>query len=240
MANMGIAKNLWSVGDKVGIDLNGTVGSLAINGKYYAFILGFDHNASIEGTNTIHFQFGMNASGTKIAFVDSAYGNQTSGDFFTMKTASSNSGGWAFSRMRTTLMPQFKTAMPSEWRDIISPCTKYSDNNGGGTDRYQYVTSTIDDFFLLSEWEVQGARSYANSSEKNYQAQYDYYANGNSKIFYKYNDTSTYCSLWLRSVRVTNTDSVSFIYSNGNNLGAYYANCSWGLAPAFMVGGNAA
>ena len=38
---MGIAKNLWSVGDKVGIQLNGTVGSLAINGKYYAFILAF-------------------------------------------------------------------------------------------------------------------------------------------------------------------------------------------------------
>lgn len=239
-ARRGIAKNIWSVGDKVGINLNGTVGSLAINGKYYAFILGFDHNASIEGTNTIHFQFGKTADGTKtIAFVDSQFYTQRSGDYFTMNTTNTNSGGWASSRMRTTLMPQFKAAMPSEWRDIISPCTKYSDNTGGGSDTASYVTATTDDIFLLAVYEVHGTRTYANSKEKDYQQQYSYYANGNNKIFYKYNDTSTTCRWWLRSVGATYADSFCYVNTGGS---AYYdyASYSYGFAPGFKVGGNAA
>lgn len=239
-ARRGIAKNIWSVGDKVGIDLNGTVGSLAINGKYYAFILGFDHNASIEGNNTIHFQFGKTSDGTKtIAFVDSQYLTQTIDNYFTMKTLNSNSGGWASSRMRTTLMPQFKAAMSSEWRDIISPCTKYSDNTGGGSDTASYVTSTTDDIFLLAEYEVRGARSNANSNEKNYQAQYDYYANGNSKIFYKYNDTSGACLWWLRSVHAASAYNFCSVYSGGSAYSSEAA-FSLGFAPGFKVGGNAA
>ena len=238
-ARRGIAKNLWSVGDKVGIDLNGTIGSLAINGKYYAFILGFDHNAAIEGMNTIHFQFGMTADGSKkIAFVDSQYDSSTSGKYFTMNTSNTNSGGWASSRMRTTLMPQFKAAMPSEWRDIISPCTKYSDNTGGGSDTASYVTATTDDIFLLAEYEVHGVRTYANGKEKDYQAQYDYYANGSSKIFYKYNDTSTACYWWLRSVYVASLKSFCRVNTNGS-VSNNYARISYGLASGFKVGGAA-
>ena len=131
-------------------------------------------------------------------------------------------------------MPQFKAAMPSEWRDIISPCTKYSDNTGGGSDTASYVTSTTDDIFLLSEWEVQGARTYANSNEKNYQAQYDYYANGNSKIFYKYNDTSTACYWWLRSVYAPYTNLFCFVYTDGS-ANYYNANYSLGVASGFKV-----
>ena len=239
-ARRGIAKNIWSVGDKVGIDLNGTVGSLAINGKYYAFILGFDHNASIEGMNTIHFQFGKTSDGAKtIAFVDSAYLKNTSSNSFIMNTSNTSGGGWASSRMRTTLMPQFKAAMPSEWRDIISPCTKYSDNAGGGVDQAINVTSTTDDIFLLAEYEVHGVRTYANSKEKDYQQQYSYYANGNSTIFYKYNDTSTACIWWLRSVNTNNTRSFCNVNVGGSaNIGS--ADYSIGFVPAFMVGGNAA
>lgn len=240
-ARRGIAKNIWSVGDKVGIDLNDTVGNLAINGKYYAFILGFDHNASIEGTNTIHFQFGKTSGGEKnIAFVDSQYNKQTGGYYFVMNTTMSNSGGWEHSRiMRGVLMFQFKAAMPSEWRDIISPCTKYSDNTGGGSDTASYVTATTDDIFLLAEYEVQGTRTCANSKEKDYQAQYDYYANGNSKVFYKYNDTNTACFWWLRSVYSDSANYFCRVSTNGS-ANANYANYSYGLAPGFIVGGNAA
>ena len=183
----------------------------------------------------IHFQFGKTSDGTKtIAFVDSQYANQTSGNYFTMNTTNTNSGGWASSRMRTTLMPQFKAAMPSEWRDIISPCTKYSDNTGGGSDTASYVTSTTDDIFLLAEYEVHGTRAYANSKEKDYQQQYSYYANGNSKIFYKYNDTSTACRWWLRSVNATAASSFCCVNTDGS-AGTNGANASYGLASGFKV-----
>ena len=239
-ADAGLAPNLWSVGDKVGIQMNGTIGSLALNDKYYAFIIGFNHNSAIEGMNTIHFQFGKTADGTKtIAFVDSQYNANTSGDYFTMNTTNTNSGGWASSHMRNDIMLDFKAALPSEWRDIISPCTKYSDNTGGGSDTASYVTATTDDIFLLAEYEVQGIRSYANSKEKDYQVQYDYYKNGNSKIFYKYNDTSTACRWWLRSVYAANPTNFCIV-GTGGSASYFYASISYCLASGFKVGGNAA
>lgn len=238
-ARRGIAKNIWSVGDKVGIDLNGTVGSLAINGKYYAFILGFDHNASIEGNNTIHFALGMTSNGTRIAFCDSRYNGTGSSAAFRMNTSNSNIGGWNGSQMRTNIMPAFKNAMPSAWRNVIASCTKYSDNTGGGSDTASYVTSTTNYIFLLSEFEVQGARTYANSKEKDYQQQYTYFANGNGKIFYKHDAISTACYWWLRSVNASYSTYFCFVH-NGGGMDSTHAYRSLGVVPCFMVGGNAA
>lgn len=238
-ARRGIAKNIWSVGDKVGIDLNGTVGSLAINGKYYAFILGFDHNAAIEGMNTIHFALGMTSDGTRIAFCDSKYNRQSSGAYFNMQTANTNSGGWSNSYMRSNICPAFKSAMPSAWQNVITSCTKYSDNTGMSSGSASDVTSTTDTLFLLAEFEVQGARRIANSKEKDYQQQYTYFANGNSKVFYKHNTTSTACQWWLRSVCVFNNNYFCHVDTDGS-ANCYYAGYSYGVVPCFMVGGNAA
>ena len=78
--------------------------------------------------------------------------------------------------------------------------TKYTDNtaNGGGN-QASYITATTDYLWLLAEFEVQGARTYANSYEQNYQAQYQYFKSGNSKVAYKYNATGTAVYWWLRS-----------------------------------------
>ena len=62
-AKSGQAANYWSVGDKVGIAVNGSFGGLSYNNTVYAFILGFNHNSSVEGGNSIHFQFGKTAAG---------------------------------------------------------------------------------------------------------------------------------------------------------------------------------
>ncbi len=72
-AKAGQAPNLWSVGDAIGIKINGKFGTLSINDTYYAFIIGFNHNPSIEGNNTIHFQVGRNYRKIDIAFVDGGY-----------------------------------------------------------------------------------------------------------------------------------------------------------------------
>ena len=163
-AQSGQAANLWSAGDKVPIAVKGTVGSLAINGTYYAFILGFNHNSGVEGGNSIHFQFGKNASGTDIAFVDGDYLNTGSSAAFRMNTSNTNSGGWNSSYMRKTICPAFLAALPTEWQNVIVACTKYSDNTGGGSDTASYVTATQDKIWLLGEFEVFGTRSGANLS----------------------------------------------------------------------------
>lgn len=230
-AKSGQAANYWSVGDKVGIAVNGSFGGLSYNNTVYAFILGFNHNSSVEGGNSIHFQFGKTAAGVDIAFVNS-YGSTSTG--FCMNTSNTNSGGWNNSYMRKTICPAFLAALPKAWQNIIAACTKYSDNTGGGSNTASYVTATSDKIWLLSEMEVQGTRSYANSAEANYQKQYDYYRNGNSKVKYQHTATTSACYWWLRSVRAGFTGNFCSVGAGGsaNYIHAYRSD---GFAPGFKV-----
>lgn len=230
-AKSGQAANYWSVGDKVGIAVNGSFGGLSYNNTVYAFILGFNHNSSVEGGNSIHFQFGKTAAGVDIAFVNS-YGSTSTG--FCMNTSNTNSGGWNNSYMRKTICPAFLAALPKAWQNIIAACTKYSDNTGGGSNNASYVTATSDKIWLLSEMEVQGTRSYANSAEANYQKQYDYYRNGNSKVKYQHTATTSACYWWLRSVYAGTTASFCRVYTDGSASNTY-AYGPYGFAPGFKV-----
>ena len=233
----GLAASTWSVGDRKAVALNGTAGGLSLSGTYYCYIIGIDHNSAKEGTNRIHFQFGYIAAsgGVHIAFIDGGYGsNHTSGSYFNMNNANRNSGGWANSRMRTTTIPTFKACLPSDLQAVLKTVTKYSDNTGGGSNTASYVTATTDEIFLLAEWEVFGARSYANSAEQNYQAQYAYYSAGNSKVRYSHSFTGPPADWWLRSVRVDSSYSFCRVNSSGS---ASFNNAyrSYGFAPAFCV-----
>lgn len=230
-AKSGQAANYWSVGDKVGIAVNGSFGGLSYNNTVYAFILGFNHNSSVEGGNSIHFQFGKTAAGVDIAFVNS-YGSTSTG--FCMNTSNTNSGGWNNSYMRKTICPAFLAALPMAWQNIIAACTKYSDNTGGGSNTASYMTATSDKIWLLSEMEVQGTRSYANSAEANYQKQYDYYKNGNSKVKYQHTATTSACTWWLRSVYASTASSFCYVYTDGSAT-TYSAYASLGFAPGFKV-----
>lgn len=233
-AQSGQAANYWAVGDKIGIALSGTVGALSLSGTYYAFILGFNHNSGVEGSNSIHFQFGKTSTGVDIAFVGGNYNSTGSSAGFRMNTNNINSGGWNGSYMRQTICPAFLAAMPTAWQNVIAACTKYSDNTGGGSNTASYVTATSDKIWLLAEFEVHGARTSANSAEQNYQKQYDYYKNGNSKVKYKHNATTTACFWWLRSVRANALSAICYVGRDGSARDAY-AYYSLGFAPGFMV-----
>lgn len=237
ISDAGLASSYFAVGDRKAVALSGTAGSLSLSGTYYCYIIGIDHNSAKEGTNRIHFQFGYTAAsgGVHIAFIDGGYNNSyTSGSYFNMNNANSNSGGWANSRMRTTIIPTFKACLPSDLQAVLKTVTKYSDNTGGGSNTASYVTATTDDIFLLAEWEVFGARSYANSAEQNYQAQYAYYSAGNSKVRYHHSSTGSTAFWWLRSVYAGYSRSFCFVDASG---GAGYngAGISLGFAPAFCV-----
>ena len=246
VSDAGQGANYWSLGDTKKITINGTIGATAIsNLDVDTFILGFNHNSTREGNNKIHFKIGK-INGTPIALVDSKYGtNASSATAFNMNTSNTNSGGWNNSLMRKTILGNsntptaplansFMAALPADLRAVMKPVTKYSDNTGGGNDTASYVTATTDYLFLLSEWEYHGARTYANSAEKNYQAQYDYYKAGNSKVHYKHNATGDACGAWCRSVYASNTYYFCRVYTDGG-AGSGTANISWGLAPGFCV-----
>lgn len=247
VSDAGKGSNYWSVGDAKGITINGKVGATTIsNLAISVFILGFNHNASREGSNRIHFQIGK-INGTLVGLVDGNYSNYTSTTgAFTMNTSNTNSGGWNNSHMRKTVLgsnsasatsPAANTllaALPADLRAVMKPATKYSDNTGGGSDTASYVTSTTDLLPLLSEFEYHGDRSYANSAEKNYQAQYDYYRAGNSKVHYRHNATGTEADVWCRSVYSGTTGNFCLVDTDGSANGSY-AHSSGALAPCFFV-----
>lgn len=250
ISSTGLAANYWAVGDTKEITINGTVGLTTFdNLSIWAFILGFNHNPTYEGESSIHFQIGKSAqtSGKNLCLIDSKYGSSVSSTagYFNMNYSSSNSGGWASSKMRTVLLGSqydpnsplsgsLLAALDADLRGAMKACTKYSDNTGGGSDTASYVTATTDYLWLLSEWEVQGARTYANSAEQNYQQRYAYYANGNSKVFYRHSANTSTAYWWLRSAYATSSSIFCSVATNG---GASYGGASGcrGVAPAFCV-----
>ena len=251
ISDAGQGENYWSIGDRKAVTLNGTVGKLALsNVTTYAFIIGFNHNASVEGTNRIHFQLAKTAlsGGEDVCFCDNQYSpdsgwSSPGAGYFVMNASNTNSGGWKISQMRTNICGTSLSSysgtiiavIPEALRAVLKPVTKYTDNtaNGGGS-KESYVTETTDYFFLLSELEVFGIISYGNTNEKNKQAQYPYYSAGNSKIKYKHNGTSTAAFWWLRSPISGYSDSFVYVRDNGT-VDIDYASCSFGFAPGFCV-----
>ena len=216
VSDKGEGANYWSVGDRKAVTLNGTVGALTLsNFTTYAFIIGFNHNASLEGANRIHFQLAKTAlsGGTDVCFCDNQYGpdsgwSSPGAGYFVMNASNTNSGGWKSSQMRTNICGTSLSSysgtiiavIPAELRAVLKSVTKYTDNVGGGSGSAESnITATTDYFFLLSEYEVFGSITNANSNEAGKQAQYAYYSAGNSKIKYKHNGTSTVAFWWLRS-----------------------------------------
>ena len=125
-------------------------------------------------------------------------------------------------------------ALPADLRAVMKPVTKYTDNKGGNSNAASNVTATTDYLWLLAEYEVQGTRTYANSSEQDYQEQYDYYANGNPKTKKQHTNISTGAKWYARSPGTVYNTSFCFISIQGfsDYTAAYY---SYGLAPAFAV-----
>ena len=116
----------------------------------------------------------------------------------------------------------------------MKPITKYTDNVAGKTDVDSNNSASIDYLPLLSEYEVQGSRTYANSYEQNYQQRYQYYTNGNSKIKYTHSSTGTARDWWVRSPYYAHTDGFCAVTANGSaNL--ISSNTGRGLSCAFLV-----
>ena len=236
VSDAGQGANYWSVGDRKAVVLNGTVGALTLSSvTTYAFIIGFNHNSSVEGSGRIHFQLGKTAlsDGMDVALCDSKYGNTGSDAAFRMNTTNTNSGGWNNSYMRNTICPAFKNVLPADLKNAIKSVTKYTDNTGNSS-AASAVTATTDEIFLLAEYEVFGTISRGNSNESSKQKQYDYYSAGNSKIKYNHSATSTSVSWWLRSPLASiSTDFVRVAASGTVN--GYIDNISYGFAPGFCV-----
>ena len=250
VSDAGQGENYWSIGDRKEVTLNVTVGHLTLsNYKTYAFIIGFNHNASVEGTNRIHFQLAKTAltGGTDVCFCDNQYGPDSGwstpgAGYFVMNASNTNSGGWKSSQMRTNICGTSLSSysgtiiavIPAALRAVLKSVTKYTDNTGSGSTSASAVTATTDYFFLLSEFEVFGSISYGDVYEEDKQVQYAYYSAGNSKKKYKHNGTSTAASRWLRSPSESSSSNFVNVIATGS-VGDGGARYSLGFAPGFCV-----
>ena len=232
VSSLGKGANFWSVGDCKEITMNGKVsdGLTLTNYTAWVYIIGFNHNAEREG-NGIAFQgFKATKNGTPVCLVDSGYGNnKTSGTWFNMNHGISNAVGWQNSLMRKNVMPLIKAAFPSDLQAVIKPSTIFTTQRSGDG----ACTATEDDVFLLAEYEIFGEHSYASAQEPNYLKQYAYYSDGNSKVKYMHNATSTAAGWWERSPH----SSSSYYFCNVGTGGSEYnySTNSRGVSPVFKV-----
>lgn len=228
-----VGQNYWAVGDCKQITMNGKVsdGLTLTNYAAWVFIIGFNHNAEKEG-NGIAFQgFKVADKGTDVCLADSGYSSfKDSGTWFNMNNSQSNTGGWQASRMRTAVMPLIKAALPTDLRAVIKTSTIFTTQGSGGG----ACTATEDEVFLLAEYEIFGAHSYASAQEPSYLKQYNYYSAGNSKVKYRHNATGAVAIWWERSPYSGSSDSFCYVNSNGS---AYRGDAisSFGVSPAFKV-----
>lgn len=240
VADEGQGANYWAIGDRKQVTLNGKLSKLSLsNYSTYAFIIGFNHNSSREGSGRIHFQIGKTAltGGTDICLI-SGYNDDS--DFY-MNTSNTNSGGWKDSYMRNNICGTSKTSytgtiigvIPAALRAVLKSVTKYTNNNGSSSSS-SAVTATTDYFFLLSEYEVFGNITYANNYEANYQQQYAYYSAGNSKVKYRHDQTGSSVNWWLRSPVAGDSSDFVFV-TGGGSVYSSGASFSLGFAPGFCV-----
>ena len=244
MSAAGKLGDYYDVGDGKDITLNGTVGILNLSNLVItAFILGINHNASLEGNNLTHFAIGK-ISGKQVALCDSQYNDYTSSTCFHMNSSDDNGGGWNQSYMRKTILGNsgspssppansLLAALPADLRAVMQSVSKYTDNTGNSNSSGA-VTVTVDFLFLLAEFELYGSRTYANQYERNSQQQYDYFKAGNPKTFGKHNATGTVVWAWSRSPNYNNNNFVIFNTdgtannNNANNSGGLFAGfCCW-------------
>ena len=236
--NAGTAASFWKVGDRKEVVLNGTVGNKSFsNTTTYCYILGFDHNKSVEsgGAHALHIGFGASAlsGGAYIAYCDSKYNSSASTTgYFSMNSSNTNSGGWNSCQMKSTICPAFKNALPTELKNNIRAVTKWQ-NNGNSTSGQ----SSSNEIWLLSVMEIFGS-AYQSGYNAN-QLQYDFYkgvADWSAAPKIKYRDTSTSTAIfwWERSAQPNSSDAFWLVNAN-ESAGTGDASISLGFAPCLCL-----
>lgn len=236
-AQNGLAESVWNVGDTKEITISGSIPTgktswgqpqtIDISGTYLCYILGFNHNADLEGANRIHFQLARSTAGKELCF----YASVMSNEFGT-------AGGWESSLLRNEILGTsltnnsgtFLGALPADLRAVMRTAQKYSDNGSGN---FGSGSATTDYLWIPAEKEVFGTVTEGTYGQGEYQAQYAYYAAGGSTIRYGHNDTrDREREWWLRSL----ADAFSFCYvDDAGNVAKEVPSETFGLAPIFCV-----
>ena len=100
IADQDLGESVWSIGDTKSITLNGEMGEVDFNNEtYWVYIIGFNHNADLEGDHLIHFAGFKTAqeNGKDMAITGGGYGSQFINNRYLAINhwGSATYGGWA-------------------------------------------------------------------------------------------------------------------------------------------------
>lgn len=168
---------------------------------------------------------GSGATGFVLEFVECV------NTLYKMNTASTNTGGWDESYLRTTVMPLILAQLPDEWQSVIAE-VKTKAGNGYSTG-YAVIESN-DKLFLPAEREIFASRVYSAQSEWDALTRWQWYAQNDTAASRtkKYNGTDYYW--WERSPASNTTNTACMVNNSGSGYFAT-ADSSEGVAPAFCL-----
>lgn len=171
VSNAGIASSVWSVGDTKTITLKELyihyVSTGNNTGRYVhddliidVFIIGFDHNAAIEGNNRVHFKIGKQ-EGKQVGLYSNA-------NFSAEKYEFTDS--------------EVLAAMPADLSAVLKETPKYT-YSASSTNQIENVK-----LCSMAPVEVFGENGGWYADVGNNQLQYDYYKAGNPTLHFINND----------------------------------------------------
>lgn len=239
----GTIQNYLSLGDVIPIKFtdvvfwSGNGGHSCVRaGVYGARVIGFNHNSSVEGNNTVHFQLCM-LGNQKISFMGTAINEK-----------GSKTGGYKSATITTDVMRYFYYAMPEAWKKIIDPCKKYTDRGQSGNDSTGNIFSEY--FWLPSFTELFGTvssvTSKLNTVETNKNVQYDLFKSVSDYRYHNYRayDGDIYTGdmkrkLWTRSTSVTDDQYIAVLVEDCKTLNVSTPDATEILSftPCFVISG---
>lgn len=238
VAQSGQAPQIWSVGDKKTIFLNGSGNTITLNNyRIEVFIIDFEHmvSAGVYSNKRIDFQIGIANVNQIIGFIDDDYEKVPDDPMnrLTMARYAPRYGSWfdggLFNMInnKTDLFPSF---LPKELLDVLERYVVYFTSTLNNKIEFIITSSTLS---ILSEYEMFG-RNIAGIDESSYEKQKPYYKSGNDKTSWQYNDTRFNARIWLRTHGKSKVEYVTTVGSLGTT-GAYYGNYSYGICPVFTI-----
>lgn len=123
---------------------------------------------------------------------------------------------------------------PSDLRAVMRFRDHWADNKGNKSNEEANVTKINDAISLLMEFELFGARTYANEHEQSKQTQFEYWKSANTKKIMQDGNISTEAQcVWLGSVYCNNT--YGFCRSYLGSINCTDAEYSYALVACFKT-----
>lgn len=187
-AQMGVANQIFSVGDTKDV---------SVNGETITFeIVGFNHDYLSDGSGKAKITFGM---------------KNLMGETRYMNKESTNVGSYEGSSMNDYVSGNFYSSLPSDLRSIIKSVKKVTSNGGGSESE---TRTDIYNTWLFSEQEVFGIKKNSSGNEG---SKYEIFTSSSSMIKKLSNGSGRAYDWWLRSPNIKTSNHFCVVGANGSS-----------------------